>query len=170
MSEKYSTVKICRLQIQDSLKNKKTLSVSSTDGYITYRMWGGWSSSGMGFSTSDMLLPMALHSDTNEQFIEKVKQSLKPRYTVVETILPIEEVIIPNISRFDDLQFAEKRPYYEINRDDYSSKSEYNKECLVRDVIQSLLDDVKNKDFTVFAELLHQLPIKTLKSSLPEKI
>ena len=46
--------KIIHLQLKDGFENKKTLVAHLVDGSISYSLYGGWSSSGIAFSLSNI--------------------------------------------------------------------------------------------------------------------
>lgn len=54
-------------------------------------------------------------------------------------------------------------PYF-LNKFDFDNEEKYNREVLIRKVITKLMEDVKQNDYTVFSDLLNQLPEETLKN------
>lgn len=57
---------------------------------------------------------------------------------------------------------------YELDRNEYSTEEEFQKEVLVRELIENLVNDVSISDFTTFAEILKSLPTSEIVGWLPE--
>jgi len=78
-------MKIFHFQLEDSLGNKKTLICNLRFGSIRYRLYGGWSDSGMIFSVQDIHfknggdLPVKLLSEKEKthEFSQRVWNMLK---------------------------------------------------------------------------------------------
>tara|TARA_R100000654_G_scaffold15642_1_gene33239 strand:- start:463 stop:747 length:285 start_codon:yes stop_codon:yes gene_type:complete len=77
-------MKVFQFNLQDSLGNKKTLICRLRDGNIRYVLYGGWGSSGISFSVSDIYLKYHDHlpvenlpSETKDEFIQRVWDMLE---------------------------------------------------------------------------------------------
>jgi len=69
-------MKLCHLHLEDPYGNKKTLICKLVEGSITYRLYGSHTSSGTGFSLSNLQcnLPVDKRNDfeTKEEFQQRV--------------------------------------------------------------------------------------------------
>lgn len=69
--------------------------------------------------------------------------------------------------RYVDGQRTEIKDVYDVDFDDFMSESEYKREVLIRDVINSLKNDIDGNDYSVLSELLGHLSDEILTESLP---
>lgn len=76
-------MKLCHLHLSDPHGNPSTLICNLKEGSISYTLYGGHSSSGMGHSLSNLQCTLPVdkisESETKEQFVQRIKDTINQK-------------------------------------------------------------------------------------------